>query len=438
MSSVERNILGMQVLYYRSVGVYSSVPIMKIAIFSSGFLPVIDGVTVAQINRLKCLSQGGHQVLLLCPDYRAIAAIYPNWADYTGSILPNVRVVNLDSTPYLGIEFERNVSPKSYRRAIQELATFQPDIIHVDEAERMANGFLKFPGVAFAKQHHIPCVSFYHTHFVEYVEDFVDLPRLILRSLQFILKKLFAWVYNAYDLTLVGSSDAYRKISQMGIRNGRQGDFLGIDWGKFQTIQQEEDFFVKKYGIENMGDRIKLLFIGRLTPDKGWKFALNALEPLIKNPNWNGVILVAGDGELHDEIAQRLGSAAHLLGRIPPDDIPALLAHSDIHVTASEKETRGLTVLEALAAGIPTIAPHAGGIPDTLTSGTNGLLYTPGDSQDFTQKLTQLMTDRTLRQTLGTAGRAMVKPYDWEHTVHNLVQVWEEMIENKKRQLSRN
>jgi hypothetical protein len=135
---------------------------MRIAIFSSGFLPVVDGVTVAQLHRLQRLSQWGHEVLLLCPDYQPIANIYPNWRDFTGEMFPQVQVVNLPSTPYLGIEFERNVSPKAYAQALQALEAFQPDIIHVDEAERLAHGFLKFAGVAYARRARIPCVSFFH------------------------------------------------------------------------------------------------------------------------------------------------------------------------------------------------------------------------------------------------------------------------------------
>ena len=68
---------------------------MKIAIITSGFLPVIDGVTVSGLSRLQRLSQWGHQVLLFCPDYSALEDVYPNWRDYTGQILPGVRIINL-------------------------------------------------------------------------------------------------------------------------------------------------------------------------------------------------------------------------------------------------------------------------------------------------------------------------------------------------------
>jgi glycosyltransferase involved in cell wall biosynthesis len=405
---------------------------MKIAILSSGFLPVVDGVTVAQINRLRWLSQWGHEVLLFCPDYQPIEGVYPNWRKFTGEILPGVRVVNVASTSYMGIEFERNVSSKSYEKVLRELAAFQPDVIHVDEAERLANGFFKFPGVKFAKRAGIPCVSFFHTNFVEYAEDFLEVPMPILRGLQFILKRLFAWVYNAYDVTLVGSHDAYEKITQMGIRNGSRGDFLGVDLGKFRAELREQSFFEKQYGLGEVTEKVKLVIVGRLTPDKGWKFAMNALEQMVRRQDMSHVaILIVGDGEMQAEIAERLGGLAHFLGRIPPDDIPALLANCDVLVTTSEKETRGLTILEGFAAGIPAIAPHAGGVIDSIKDGINGFLFAPGNVNDFAEKLNRLLTDPRLRQEMGIRGRESVQKLDWEKTVGNLLKVWEQEIARK-------
>ena len=110
---------------------------MKIAMISSGFFPVIDGISVAVFNRLQKLSQYGHQVLLFCPDYSSLAEIYPNWRNYTGNIMPGVTVINLPSTASIGLDFERDVTVKSYKIVVQELDNFQPDIVHVDEPERL-------------------------------------------------------------------------------------------------------------------------------------------------------------------------------------------------------------------------------------------------------------------------------------------------------------
>ncbi len=81
---------------------------MKIAIITSGFLPVVDGVKVSGLHRVQHLSQWRHEVLLCCPDYSSWAEVYPNWQKYTGTLLPGVNVINLDSNPFMDLDFERN------------------------------------------------------------------------------------------------------------------------------------------------------------------------------------------------------------------------------------------------------------------------------------------------------------------------------------------
>jgi glycosyltransferase involved in cell wall biosynthesis len=408
---------------------------MKIAIISSGFYPVVDGVTVTLINRLHRLSKGGHQVLLLCPDYSSLEKIYPNWRDYTGNILPSVKVVSLASDSIMGLNFERNVMRKSYQTVLEELQNFQPDIIHVDEPERLFVGFLKIPCVDFAKENRIPCVSFFHTNFLEYGKDYFSPPAWLDIILKWIFQFPLAWIYNQYDATLVSSSLTAQKLSRMGIKNVVCGNFLGVDLAQFNRELRREQFFEDNYGISDIAQKVKLVFLGRLTPDKGWQFTINALFEMTEKVDFKNIaIIIAGDGSMRDEIAKKLGKLTpniYFLGRIPHENVLALLANCDIHVTTSEKETRGLTVLEAFAAGIPAIAPRAGGIPDSIQDGWNGFLYEPQNCDDFAQKLKQLIDDPNLRQIMGTRGREYITKYSWDNTVNNLLQIWEEKIANR-------
>ena len=244
---------------------------MKIAIITSGFLPVIDGVTVSGYARLKLLSQWGHEVLLLCPDYSSLANIYPNWQDYIGHILPGVKVINLSSTPFFE-EFERNVSWSSYNKLLQELENFKPELIHVDEPERLFVGFWRIPGVEFAKKYNIPCISFFRTNFLEYLEDYNLFPGFKMIWLKWILKKIILKVYNAYDHTLVSSLITHKKLINLGIKNTLYGNLLGFDSEKFSPKLRQDKFFANYYKKPQIDQKIKLIFLGRLTPDKGWNF----------------------------------------------------------------------------------------------------------------------------------------------------------------------
>jgi glycosyltransferase involved in cell wall biosynthesis len=408
---------------------------MKIAIASSGFLPVVDGVTIALINRLQQLSRFGHQILLFCPDYSCVENIYPSWRDYTENILPGVRVINLPSEPILGMDFDRNVTRKSYQIVLQTLQEFKPDIIHVDEPERLFVGFWKRPCIDFAKQNSIPCVSFFHTNFLDYGKDYFNTPNWLDSTIKWSLQFPLAWIYNAYDATLVSSSVTSEKLTKMGVKNIVQGNFLGVDLDKFNIEIIKEQFFFKTYGISEIASKLKIIFLGRLTPDKGWNFTLDAISKIAQEIELENIAwIVAGDGVMRDTIAtkfSKLTPNVYFLGRISPDDVPALLVNCDIHVTTSEKETRGLTVLEAFAAGIPVIAPRAGGIKDSIQDGWNGFLYEPQNRDNFIKKLKFLIRDRDLRETMGNRAKNYITEYSWNNAVNNLLKVWEEQITDK-------
>lgn len=409
---------------------------MKIAIISSGFLPVIDGITVTLLHRVQKLNDYGHEVLLFCPDYSSLREIYPNYQDYTGQILPRVKVINLDSNSFIDLDFERNVNKKSYQIVLAELEKFKPDIIHVDEPERLFFGFLRIPGVDFAKQNNIPCVTFFHTNFIEYGEDYFPLPTPLKIIVKFVFKIFLKWLYNSFDLTLVSGDVTYKKLLSLGIKRVGKSDLLGIDTTKFNPKLRKDHFFEQKYQLKNIESKVKVVFLGRLTVDKGWNFTINAFDKFADKINWNNIaLIIAGDGLMRNEILEKLGKITpniYLLGRLAPEDIPALLANCDLHITTSEKETKGLTVLEAFASGIPVIAPKKGGVIDSIQENYNGYLFTPKDEQDFITKLNLLIENQSLRETMGANAQKDVRQYNWDNAVNNLVKIWQQQINQKK------
>jgi glycosyltransferase involved in cell wall biosynthesis len=406
---------------------------MKIAIVASGFLPVVDGVTVSGFQRLRKLSEWGHQVLFFCPDYQALKNVYPDWENYTGEIFPGVRVVSLASNGLMGLGFDRNVSFFSHSTLVKELKAFQPDVIHVDEPERLFLGFLRVPGKGYAMLANIPCVSFFRTNFIEYVDDYFRLPAFINAFIKFAFIKIFLYIYAHYSIMLVSSRVTHQKVIELGFKNSEYRNLLGFDSESYISELKNLDFFENSYQIIGLNQKIKIIFLGRLTPDKGWEFTIDCLSQLSQVMNLTEIALViAGDGPMRDEIIARLGELGfevHWLGRVSPDKVPSLLVNCDLHVTTSEKETRGLTILEAFAAGIPVLAPNKGGVVENIEDGKNGFLYHPGDRADFLEKLTHLIQDKALREAMGQQGKECVTNYSWNRTIANLVEVWKAQIE---------
>lgn len=412
---------------------------MKIAIISSGFFPVIDGVTVSAMMRLQRLSQWGHEVLFFCPDYSTLETIYPNWRDYTGNILPGIRVCNIPSTSFLGIDFERNPSIQSYSIVLKELEQFQPDIIHVDEPERLFFGFFRRAGIDYAKKANIPCIAFFRTWFLSYAEDYIPLPKFAVEIIREVVRRIFAWIYNSYDVTLFTSKITYQITPQMGIKNAVYANLAGFDAGRFDLNLKEDNFFKNYYKLPDLDALTKLVFVGRLTPDKGWNFTLKTISKLAEQIDLEKVgFIIVGDGQMKDEIINCLTKYTrhvYFLGRVAYDQVPAVYANSDIHITTSERESRGLTVLEAFASGITVLVPRAGGLVENVQDGENGLIYTPQDIEDFTQKLKQLIDDPILRKTMGQQGLKSVGNYSWDQVIKNLVEIWEQKV-NEANQIS--
>jgi glycosyltransferase involved in cell wall biosynthesis len=411
---------------------------VRVAILTSGFFPVIDGVTVTVWNRVRRLSQYGHQVLLFCPDYSPIADVYPNWQNYVGTFLPNITVVSLPSEPFMGLKFERNVKKSSYSIVLEKLKQFQPDLIHVDEPERLQLGFDRIPAVDFAQQYQIPCISFLHTNFIEYLEDYFTLPGFVILLMQRVSKRIVSRIYNAYDATLVSSQITAQQAQKMGIKNLIEVELLGVNLQDFRPELKSADFFARTYEIPHLDQKVKLTFLSRLTPDKGWKFAINAFSQMAKDARYRPLLdrvalIIAGDGSMRSEITTKLAAltSVYCLGRVDPATVPALLLNSDIHVTASEKETKGLTILEAFAAGIPVIAPRAGGVIDSVQSGENGFLFQPQNWQDFAATLERLVNDAELRQHMGMMARQTATNYDWNAAVDRLLHIWQTQIDRK-------
>lgn len=413
---------------------------MKIALATSGFLPVVDGVSISVFNRLRQLSIKGHEVICFCPDYSPLANIYPNWKDYTDTIFPGVKIISLPSIPAIGLDFERDAERASYKILEQELEKFQPDIIHIDEPERQSLIFLRFPGISYAKKANIPCVAFFHTNYIEYVEDYFPIPKIGIYLIEKFFQWFFARVYNTYDCTLVATQVTQEKVINIGIKNSIKANLLGVDLAKYAVISSQNNFFSSEYNITGIENKTKIICIGRLTPDKGWNFTLEAFSQMKENPNLPQIdphkiaIIVVGEGDMKQKIQTVLGDiipSLYCIGRIAPDRIPPLLVNSNLLMTTSEKETTGLTILEASAAGIPAIAPRKGGVIDNIKDGTTGYLYQSQDKQDFLSKLKLLTENPSTRSDMGTKAKEYVNSYSWEQTTDNLLQIWATEIAKK-------
>jgi len=161
------------------------------------------------------------------------------------------------------------------------------------------------------------------------------------------------------------------------------------------------------------GERANLIvFLGRLEPEKGVYHLLEAIARLrAAVPDVR--LVCAGEGQrvAVAHYAERLGiaDAVKFTGWIGPSGKRALLESAAACALPSYSEGLPLSLLEAMAAGVPVVTTPVGGIPEVVVDGVTGFLAAPGDVGTLELRLRKLLLDRSLAAAIGAAGRETVR-----------------------------
>ncbi len=154
--------------------------------------------------------------------------------------------------------------------------------------------------------------------------------------------------------------------------------------------------------------RVRIVSVGRLAPPKDFLTLIRAAARL--DPA-HAELIVLGDGPerpvIEAEIA-RLGLTDRVTLAGEVDDVSRRLHDADVFVLSSKSEGLPISVLEAMAAGLPIVASNVGGLPELIEAGSNGTLVRPGDSKGLSRALAALVDDPALRLRQGGASRARV------------------------------
>jgi len=148
-----------------------------------------------------------------------------------------------------------------------------------------------------------------------------------------------------------------------------------------------------------------VLFVGFFIKSKGIEDLLSLAQALKKTEIKNIKIQIAGKGELEDYIKEtihqnNLGEIIDFIGWISGDKKIETFKQADAFILTSYKEGMPISILEAMAYGLPIISTKIAGIPDIVENGLNGYLYTPGDIQGFLNAIILLKDDLGKRQTI--------------------------------------
>lgn len=148
--------------------------------------------------------------------------------------------------------------------------------------------------------------------------------------------------------------------------------------------------------------------VGRLAPEKDYPLLVRASAPLL---GADARLLIVGGGSEAEAIrAQATTSGVEAFVALPGsrDDVPQALATMDAFALSSRLEGLPLSVLEAMAAGVPVVAPAVGGLPSLIRDGETGLLFPAGDEEALGARLAALRADPARARAMGAAGQAYV------------------------------
>jgi glycosyltransferase involved in cell wall biosynthesis len=124
-----------------------------------------------------------------------------------------------------------------------------------------------------------------------------------------------------------------------------------------------------------------------------------------------------------------IGNRVNFTGMVPYTNLPAYMAVADAFVTASVTEVHPLSVIEALASGLPVIGIQSPGIGDTIEDGITGYLAKKEDLAEFTAKLSRIIVDDEHREDMSKQARQAARNYSYEKTTQILLDHYYELIE---------
>lgn len=370
---------------------------MRIAIFAETFLPKWDGVTNTLCYLLDHLAARGHESLMFAPQGAPLSyAQTPiiGLPSFRFPLYPDLRLAK----PTANVE--------------RELATFRPDVVH------LANpASLGLVGLRAAQRLGTPAAASYQTDIPGYADKY-GLP--FLRGP---IWAYFRWLHNQADLNLCPSRYTQSELAAHGFQRVRLWG-RGVDANRFNPARRDPVWRARLSG--GHPDAPLLLYVGRLAAEKRVDWLRPALDAIPQ-----ARLALVGDGPMRRELERLFPERTVFAGYLRGDDLARAYAAADLFVFPSANETFGNVILEAMASGLPVVAPASGGPLDFVRHGQTGFLFAPGDIGSFVRSTGELVLDRGLRERMGTAGRTASENREWAGVLEALEQEYENLVELK-------
>lgn len=336
---------------------------MRVAIVAESFLPEVNGVSNSVIRVLEHLRRTGHEALVIAPDT-------PPGQPRADRIYDGIRVHRVPSRMFPKVTTLPLGVPTP--RLVKVLRGFDPHVVHL-----ASPALLGYGGVRAARWLGVPTVAVYQTDVPGFAASY---------GIPMTARAAWAWfrhLHGLADRTLAPSSVTMESL--VAHRFPRVHRWArGVDVLRFAPSARNEALRARwsPQGKPIVG------FVGRLAPEKH-------VERLIGLAAGDAVqLVIVGDGVDRDKLRSAMPTAV-FTGALYGDELAAAYASMDVFVHPGEHETFCQVVQEALASGLPVIAPDAGGPRDLVTPWRTGLLLAVNEFESrLPAAVAHLITER--------------------------------------------
>ena len=374
---------------------------MRVAFTTDYYPPHIGGGVEVVVSQLATrLASRGHEVLVLTLGRQGWPA---------RETLEGVMVRRFPSTRLSGLTgIELTVSLDSFRKMKATIGGFDPDVVNAHH-----QFFTTTPAaLSAARALGIPSVLTLH---IAGLDDFVGWRGAVSRVYETTMARRLVARADA----LVAVSQAVAAAARPRLDQPVRVIPNGVDLERFRPGAAKDE-----------GD-VRFVFVGRLIANKGPDVALEAFR-MVNGRSPNTRLLFVGDGPMLPMLqrsvhAHRLEKAVEFLGM--RDDVAEVLRQADVFVRPSQIEGMPLTILEAMATGLPVVACDVGGVREVVAHGVTGLVVAPGSTALVADAMLELLMHPKKRQAMGAAAHERVQDaYSWESTTAANLEFFEEVL----------
>jgi len=248
----------------------------------------------------------------------------------------------------------------------------------------------------------------------------------------FLDEKVLNFFVNVYEKTIsrwiITNSDKIITVSNAVMRHALN---LGASYEKIKVIPNGVDLKEFNPGEYRKTEEKRIVFVGRLFPNKGIQYLIEA-APVILSRYPNVEFIIIGKGPMEAELKKLIGRlnlehAFRFLGIVP--SVSEIMRQCNIFVRPSLTEGMPLTILEAMACGLPVIASKIPGTSEIVKDGETGILIKPGDVKQLSNAIIKLIEDEDYARRIKERAYEFIKNhYSWDRIAEEYLKTYNEVL----------